>query len=272
MANSVKLIPKEIREMVYPELRFLSEAEQIRYDSECQRFGDKARASLNVPLKGSNLWKILLLNDMGIVTPTLPEMECGLENGLDLRGTYEDTCSVILRSAGDTNSNNDALAKGLAKKLKIRRFTEPLIIEGLGLVESAESSYGLDFKLTNRTNVVKAPDFSHANSGRKFVSINPDYTLNFADSGNRTLYTRSNGLSGVFLGRNLDLGSNDDYLAGSDECGRVLVRTASSGSNAFEILQKYRTQVEARVAGYLADAEMKGKEALKAVTKFLGSK
>lgn len=272
MANSVRLIPKEIREMVYPEIRFLSREEQSRYDAECQRFGDKAKASLNVPLKGSNLWKVLLLNDLGIVTPTLPEMECGLENGLDLSGTYEDTYSVILRSAGDTNSNNDALAKGLVKKLKIKRFTEPLIIEGLGLVESAQSAYGLDFKLTNRTNVVKAPDFSHANNQRKFTGINPDYTINFADLGNRTLYTRPNGLSGVYLDRNLDLVSNNDDLAYSSGNGRVLVRTASGSSNAIEVLQKYRTQAEARVSGYLADAERKGKEALDAVTKFLGSK
>jgi hypothetical protein len=70
MANEVSLIPREIRETGFPTVRFLSEEEQTRYDAEIKKYGDKARSILNIPIKGSNLFKVLLLNEIGIRTAT----------------------------------------------------------------------------------------------------------------------------------------------------------------------------------------------------------
>ena len=143
MVEQVSLIPKQIREAGFPVARFLSQGEQEKYAEACKNYGQKARNSLNVPLKSSNLWKVLLLNEIGIKTATLPELETAFGNGLDLRGTYEDSREVILRSRGDSHTPNDYVAKDLSKKLKIRRIGPPLIITNLKSAVDENSTYGL---------------------------------------------------------------------------------------------------------------------------------
>ncbi|MEK6895235.1 MAG: hypothetical protein AABX48_01830, partial [Nanoarchaeota archaeon] len=44
--------------------------------------------------------------------------------------------------------------------------------------------------------------------------------------GNRNLYTRNSGLSGLYLGGVSSLGSGDDYLSFSNDGGRVVVVSA----------------------------------------------
>src|SRR3989344_3416332 len=115
MTESVKLIPREIRDMKFPEARLLTQAEQYRYEELCKPFGEKAQASLKVGIKGSNLWKVLLLNQNRIRTATLPELDLIAESNPEfLSGTYEDAPAVVLRSDGDSHAPNDYLAKGLA--------------------------------------------------------------------------------------------------------------------------------------------------------------
>ena len=85
----VRLIPRELIEKA-PEARFLSTGEQARYDEEVLKYTEKGRDSLRIPIKGSNLFKVLLLNQIGIRTGTIPEIELAYENGLPLQGHYED--------------------------------------------------------------------------------------------------------------------------------------------------------------------------------------
>ena len=48
--ESVKLIPREFRELDFQEARFLNEAEQAKYLEAIKSFGEKAKNSLNIPI------------------------------------------------------------------------------------------------------------------------------------------------------------------------------------------------------------------------------
>jgi hypothetical protein len=62
------------------------------------------------------------------------------------------------------------------------------------------------------------------------IDITTGITKKVSATGNRTLYTRNSGLSGLYLGRSLYLYSGNDNLAYSDDDGRVvLVSTAEGG-------------------------------------------
>jgi len=255
MVISVKLFPRELKEVEFPEARILSSEEQARYDGEIQKYRKKAKSSLDVK---SNLWRVLLLNQMGIRTATLPELECALENDMDLKGFYEDAPSVILRSAGDSHTPNDYIAKGLAKKLKIRSFKTPIIVNGLKIVEDNSSQYGLNFD-TKNAELTKALDFNNKNHNRKFSRINPDYSIEFDNDGTRTLYTRDNGVSRLCLGGDSDLDSGDEGLAGSGDDGRVVVVTGEASSQ--KILDKYISDIKEESAKQIADIEQRTKKA-----------
>lgn len=243
MANeSVKLIPREIREASFPTARFLLEEEQARYEEAYKSFSGKAADSLRIGRNGSTLFKVLFLNQIGIRTASLGELEFSLENGLDLQGHYEDAPVVVLRSASDSYEPNNYLANSLAKNLEIKKFKAPLVVSGLEVVADNESQYGLSFKKTDKTEVFEAPDLSHKNNQRRFSRVNPDYSVEFNDKASRTLYTRDNGLSGLCLGRGLGLGSRVERLEDSDSYGRVVVIDSAEGTQ--KNIQKYISQLQ----------------------------
>lgn len=261
MVEQVSLIPRQIREVGFPVARFLSQEEQNKYIETCKNYGEKARNCLNIPIKGSNLWKVLLLDEIGIKTATLPELETALENGLDLRGTYEDSREVILRSRGDSHTPNDYVAKDLSKKLKIRRIGTPLIITNLKPVEDGDSDYGLVLAPTAETKIIPSSDFSHKNNGRHFRTINPDYSIEFDDNSNRTLYTRDNGLSRFCLGRGLDLYSDGRGLANSSADGRVVVVSGEATSQ--KALNDYLTNLKQKSQKQITEIQERAKKAEK---------
>lgn len=235
MVEVVKLIPREVREMQFPEARFLTSEEQTRYGEACKSFGEIARGTLNVPVKGSNSFKILLLNQIGIRTATLPELDLLVDNNPEfLRGTYEDASIVALRGAGDSVQGNDYVAKGLAKLTKKKRFPHTVILEGLKLKEDAKSPYGLSFAEGEKFRFFEAPDFDHVNNQRKFSRINPDYSITFDDKGTRTFYSRPEGVSRLCLNWYLGLDSYIDDLANSIDYGRVVVVSAEGTRENFE--------------------------------------
>lgn len=218
--KSVRIISRDLK---FPEARFLNEEEQTKYEELCKSFGEKARVSLNVGEKGSNLFKVLLLNQSGIRTTTLHELDLIAETSPDfLKGFYEDAPAVVLRSAGDSYSQNDYLAKSLASLIGKSDFPHAVVIEGLKVKEDSNSGYGLSFEKGEKFKFIKAPAFDHANNVRKFARINPDYTIDFDKSASRELYTRETGLSGLSLGGALVLYSSFVDLAYSSAAGRVV--------------------------------------------------
>ena len=197
----IRLIPKKVRDK-YPSADFLSEEEQTRYQEYTKRFSGKAFNSLNVPKKGSNIFKILGLNEIGIKTLTIPELYLAFENGMKLEWDYEDGAEILLRSRKDSYSQNNYLSEDLTDKLKIKSFKVPLIIKGLRN-QQRNSGYGLEFALSDETEVIRAQDFDYKNDRRAFSAINPDYSIEWDDNGKYIFYAREDGLSGLCLVRPL---------------------------------------------------------------------
>lgn len=196
--ETVTLIP---REEDYPIARFLSEEEFERYKHEIERFEEMARRSLNIlrlnpetgEVEGSNLWVILLLNQIGIRTATLPELDRLAELSPELlREHYADAREVILRSDSDGYPNH-SLTRYLARKAKERNLQPspetPIIIRGLRMRINKKSTYGLALKVTDETEMFHAPDFSYRNDRRRFTRINPDYSIDLSEKGERAIYT-----------------------------------------------------------------------------------
>jgi len=244
----VKLIPSELREHDFSAADFLSAGQQEAYERACEQFSGKARDNLKVGREGSNLFKVLLLNQTGIRTATLPELELALENGLDLRGTYEDGREVVLRNKKDSYGPNNLLIRVLSKELDLGKIRKPLIITGLRVNENLDSEYGLVLMPSDETKVVEAPDFADANDGRKFRRINPNYSIDFDERGKRILYTRHGGLSGLFLVRDLVLYSNNGGLSDSNDSGRVVVVSGEADEKRLalylDILRQQREELD----------------------------
>ena len=188
-----------------PTARHLNEQEQASYEEACKQFGEKARNSLNVSQKGSNLWKVLLLNQTGIKTASLEELgNLAEQNPEFLRGTYEDSPSVVLRSNGD-NSSNDYLAQQLADFVGKSAIKTPIVISGLEIKADDSSSYGLSFDKGDRFESFEAPQLAHENHQKRFSKFDEKGMPIFDENGDKTLYTRVRGVSRLFLGRDLGL-------------------------------------------------------------------
>jgi len=237
--NYVKLIPREIREAIWPEAYFLTEEQQAVYEDAIKQFTGKARESLDISREGSNLFKVLYLNQIGIPTATLPQLEEVIENNKEfLIGHYEDAPSVVLRSNGDSYKPNDYLAKSLAEIIKERDFNHSLILNGLELKADENSAYGLILVPGEKFEKIEVPDFDYTNNEKIFSRVNPDYTIEWSEQGNRTFYARDNGLSRAFLNVVLGLYSDIDHLENSYVHGRVVLVSPEGAQNFEEYISK----------------------------------
>ena len=225
MEETVRFVPKNASHL---EARFLSEDGQRKYEEAVKQFrNERAREVLRIPREGSNLFKVLLLNQIGIRTATLPELDQIVQgNEGFLRGFYTDAPSVVLRSNGDSYEPNHYLAKCFARLIRKRKFREPVVINGLKLVEDNDSAYGLGFNRGKNFDFFEAPELSHENNGRKFITIDGRGMPVFDEKGTRTLYTRPDGLSGFCLSGGSDVDSGSGSLAVSYDSGRVVVVSA----------------------------------------------
>ena len=159
--------------------------------------------------------------DLGRATDINPEF---------LRGFFSDT-GLVLRTAGDSHKPNDFLAKNLAEQLKKREIDlkAPKVIyfDALSLREDSNSDYGLAFDLNERAelgrNIIDAPELS-----RNFIfkTMNEKGIPVEDPDGNRTLFTRPDGLSGFYMNRNSGVYSSIRSLADSNDYGRVVVVSA----------------------------------------------
>ena len=182
----------------------------------------------NGVVKGSNFFAVALVNSivkpLGLRVASQADLERVLStNALELKNQYEDT-ALVLRNRGDPN---EYLAGKLADQTLARGydFSTPLVVPlyGVEVVKDKDSPHGLAFKLAEDTQIVRAPELIAKNNGKNFSATNEYGIPNVDGKGERMLYTRESGLLGLFLNRNLDVGSGDDYLANSGDSGRVVL-------------------------------------------------
>lgn len=206
-------------------ITFWTEKDQQEYEMFCNQLDlGKARGSLDIGLNSSNIWKVLLLNQLRSKTATIQELDqLGRSRLGILQNFYVDAPAVVLRSVSDSHRPNDYLARQLAGLIQVGSLNAPLIIEGLGIRKDSSSEYGLSFIGTERLRVIEAPAFSPENNGRKFDGIDPDYKITFSPSGKRTLLTRGEGLSRLFYSQNFCVNSSEKDLSTQGSNGRILL-------------------------------------------------
>ena len=183
--------------------------------------------------KGSNPYYAALINtifrEQGIRTATQADLENILTNKiLDLNGTYEDS-GIVLRSL---TKPNEYLAKQIGEqiaklqgkktgKLELPIYTSTCYLE---LTNDPNSPSKLGLKILDDAELIYAPILNSPNQN-KFSSSDIDVATGLpkkVGNGDRTLWTRSDGLSWLCLLRGLSLVSSLDSLDYSSENGRVI--------------------------------------------------
>lgn len=224
---------------------------------------------------GSNPFAVVLANQIlgqeGLRTATQADLEKVLKLGvLPLKGTYEDT-GLVLRTEEDQDySKNTPLAQDLGRQVKARKIKfspkAPVMIPLTELeMQKAENGYGLTFKLKDDGKIYRVPVLSRDKSF-SFTDETTGLPREASNEGNRNLYTRDSGLSGLYLVNNLNLDSNYGVLDNSFDDGRVVAVSAEGTSLDFDKylvkLQKVRDEEVAEVQKRYekAEAVLRGKK------------
>ncbi len=244
------IIPKEIRNANWPEWDFLSPEQQEAYSEAIKRFSGNAFNYLN---RECNLWKVHFIEQEGIarILPLHQLIDVANAYPKDFKGHYSDVCAVALRNTGSPYSDQ------LYKLLKNPNLEHTLIIEGLEIEQDENYPDGLKFKDTSKIRVFPAPDFDHQNNGRRFRSINYNYSIKWVKDGedlegSKILYTRSNDASRLYVNRGLDVYSNDLDFRVSGPDGRVVVKSAEGAAQNFD---RYVIELDAERKKQLAELE-----------------
>ena len=248
----IKLVPETFK---FPELYKLSgkEAEERlkEYSKKIKHYDKRARGILDIfslrnnELCGSNPFANVLLASEDIALPS--ELEQAVRINPDyFSNTYEDI-ALILRTAGDSYQDNDYVAKHLAEQLKKRKVKLParISLRGLSLKKDNNSAYGLVFKLEENTEILHVPDFTHRNNGKRFFKTDERGIPIFEKEGDRYFHTRKDGLSRLYLGGGLYLGSYGESLADSSVGGRVVIVSGEAAD--FDFAQKLKEEQKANV-------------------------
>ena len=201
-------------------------------------------------IKGSNSYSIFLVNDIlskqGLRTATSSDVQKIVNKDKSfLSGIYVDL-GIVLRTK---NSPNEYLAKQLGKQAKERNYEfsnkSPLVFKAsdLELILDNNSDSGLGFKIKESANPFNASELNNRNDGEKFNQTNENGIPIFDKKGNRTLYTREDGLSRFYLDWDSDLYSRSGNLANSNDDGRVVVAKDAEGV-AQKILKDYAINLQ----------------------------
>ena len=247
--NQVSLYLKELRKKLnglalsVPQLHLLGDEEQKKYDDAIKQYSGKASETLRLGKKGSHLFKVILLNQIGIVTASAFQMYEGIENNpAFLSERYSDITKVVLRSAGDSYTPNDSLEKSLVEATKLKNFNHAIVLGGLEIKADSNSEYGLGLVPGEKFFHYEAPEFDYCYNGINFLQVDErDIPILLSDdqinqlseeerNNLKTSYTRDNGLSRLYVNRSRDLGSRYGLLAGSVDDGRVVVVGSAKGT------------------------------------------
>lgn len=189
---------------------------------------------------GSNPFAVVLANQilrpMGIRTATSADLGRIVESsGLPLRNQYE-YAALVVRTDKDSYDPNAPLAQDMVAQVRARGLEpsvkNPIMIPLTGFdLTNADNQYGLAFKLRDDAELIESPVLS-GKQGTSFNKTDDNGLPIIEKGGQRTLYTRNEGLSGLVLGGGLGLSSGwrlDDSYSG----GRVVVVSGEAGAPDF---------------------------------------
>ena len=180
-------------------------------------------------MKGSNTFLAAradsIMRPLGIRAATLADLSRP-EIIEMIRGEhYSDIPAIVFRTMKDRYEPNNLLIKKLAPQIeeKIGRLELPVLVTGFDVAPSEDKEgHGL--------NIIPREDFAVLHDERlagkyneKTFSETDELGLPKFGKGNRTWYARKEGLSRLYLIRDLNLYSDYEALAYSNELGRVVL-------------------------------------------------
>lgn len=154
-------------------------------------------------------------------------------------GIYTDTSEIVLRTETASHEPNKAILENLVGQVKERRLEfspeNPLVISGVNLVkdDNPENSYGLLMTLGDEAIFRNDPRFA---SGKNIIPFG---------NGTKTLWTRGDGVSWVFLSRNGYVVADYGDLSNSNDNGRVVVVAPKAHAVKNEEFEQLRAQYQA---------------------------
>jgi len=135
---------------------------------------------------------------------------------------YIDSPTLVLLSEQDSYSLNNPLIQKIMQEVSARHEKFPCIVTGFDSAPCEDRGY-------NRT-IIPREDFKiiyderlKGHNGERFSSVDELGLPLFDKAGTRIWYPGSSGLSGLYLGRYLDLLAGNSHLAYSFSAGRVVI-------------------------------------------------
>ena len=185
----------------------------------------------NKELVGSNIFTASRLDELlepsNIRTAIPSDDQYGDISRLVKDRFYTDFNALVLRTAGDSYSENDKIAKDLAEKIENKQGKLKLpvmVVRPLVRYSQDGSSYDLVFDLSDKTQIIEDErlDGKKYPTGARFNKVDNLGLPLFDKEGTRTWYAGEDDLSRLIL-RYLDLYSLNVGLAYSYNYGRVVV-------------------------------------------------
>jgi hypothetical protein len=138
---------------------------------------------------------------------------------------YTDTPALVLRSAEDSYEANLPIIKQLVKFVEKSngKLQLPVMVTGFDVKIKKDKGYGIAIVPREDFNAVSDERLRGEYDGKRFTEVDELGLPKFDSNGKRNWYARSQGLSGLCLGRDLDAGSDDGNLADSYGDGRVVL-------------------------------------------------
>ena len=183
-------------------------------------------------IEGSNSFYVVAVGERlpaGVSVATQANLEYAMTiDAMDFRRIYVDT-GLVLR----TEEPNSYLARNLMEQVKARgRKKMPVMIplKGCTLERDQSSPCGLSFKLKEDAEIIYSRVL---NKEGNFSSTDINSRSGLPEKlngGNRFFWSRTKGLSRLYLGRYLNFVSGCDDLADSGGDGRVVIVSAGGAS------------------------------------------
>lgn len=211
------------------------------------------------------------LRPLGIRVATLADLSNSEVMEIIKGRHYSDTPAIVFRSMEDCYEPNKILIKTFAPLVeqKAGKLEFPCLVTGFDVVPSEDKGYGLEIVARDDFAVRKDERLAGKYHGSNFSDVDEFGLPKFDKKGSRTWYARDEGLSRLYLYRDLILVSYIGDLSYSDDIGRVvLVRDEVAGvENLAKLYEQRRSELSKRARKAEAVLERGYKEALDALAK-----
>lgn len=179
---------------------------------------------------------------------------------------YGEAPALIVQSENDSYTPNKAILKDLLPLVEESngRVQFPFVATGFDYEYApnrSEDSYGL--RLVARSDFKVIHDERLSESGKKFNTTDEQGLPEFEKKGKFTWYSKSNGVSGLYVYRDGCVGASNGNLVDSDDYGRVvLVRGAAAQEKFLDNLARDYEQAKSELESRYAKARdfLQGKE------------